>query len=210
MATEITIVRHGETTWNVEKRIQGHSNSKLTENGILQAELVANALAKREFDVLISSDLERAAETAKIINTQLLLPHEYNSNLRERSFGLMEGKTFAEIKQQLPNEYAAYKKREIKHIIPEGESIEQLFVRVTKEIEKITRKYQNQKILIVSHGLVLEMMMYKTFNIELDKPRAFSINNSSISSFYIDNNNWFLKEWGVIEHLVSLNVLNEL
>jgi probable phosphoglycerate mutase len=97
MATEITIVRHGETTWNVEKRIQGHSNSKLTENGVLQAELVGNALAKRQFNVLISSDLERAAETAKIINKTLLLPHEYNPNLRERSFGIMEGKTFLKL-----------------------------------------------------------------------------------------------------------------
>ncbi len=210
MATEITIVRHGETTWNVEKRIQGHSNSKLTENGLLQAELVGNALAKRQFNVLISSDLERAAETAKIINKTLLLPHEYNPNLRERSFGIMEGKTFSEIKQQLPEEYEAYKKRQTNHIIPEGESIEQLFKRVTNEIENISRKYHNQKVLIVSHGLVLEMMMYKTFSIELGKPRVFSINNSSISSFYIDGNSWFLKEWGVIEHLVSRNVLNEL
>ena len=65
MATEITIIRHGETIWNVQQRIQGQRNSKLSENGILQAELVANALAKREFDILISSDLERAVETAK-------------------------------------------------------------------------------------------------------------------------------------------------
>jgi probable phosphoglycerate mutase len=210
MATEITIVRHGETIWNVEQRIQGQHNSKLTKNGILQAELVANALAKREFDVLISSDLERAVETARIINTKLLLPHECNSNLRERSFGILEGKTLTEIKEQFPNEYSSYKARDPKFIIPEGESIEQLFSRVTSEMKDIAHKFCNRRVLIVSHGLVLEMMMYKTFSIELDKPRGFSINNSSISSFYIDEDNWFLKEWGVIEHLVSLNVLTEL
>jgi probable phosphoglycerate mutase len=210
MATEITIVRHGETIWNVEQRIQGQKNSNLTENGILQAELVAEALTKREFDVLISSDLERAAETARIINKKLLLTHEYNSNLRERSFGIMEGKTIAEVKEQFPEEYPFYKEREPKYVISGGESIEQLYNRVTSEIEDIARKFYNRKVLIVSHGLVLEMMMYKTFSVDLDKPRVFSINNSSISSFYIDGNNWFLKEWGVIEHLVSLNVLNEL
>lgn len=210
MATEITIVRHGETIWNTEKRIQGHLNSKLTENGILQAELVANALAKREFDVLISSDLERAADTAKIINTKLCLPHKYNSKLRERSFGILEGKTFAEIEKQHPEAYTSYKTRNPESVIQGGESINQLFNRVTSEIEDIARKFCNKKILIVSHGLVLEMMLYKTFNIELDKPRNFSINNSSISSFYINENNWFLKEWGVIEHLQSLNVLTEL
>lgn len=210
MATEITMIRHGETIWNTEQRIQGQLNSKLTENGVLQAQLVGNALAKRTFDVLISSDLERAAETARIINTKLSLPHHFNANLRERSFGKLEGMTFAEMKEQYPDEFLAYKKRDPEYVIPKGESIQQLYTRVTSAIEDIAHKYPNSKVLIVSHGLVLEMMMYKTFAISLDKPRAFSINNSSISSFNIDGNNWFLKEWGVIEHLVSLNVLNEL
>lgn len=210
MATEITIIRHGETMWNVQKRIQGQRNSKLSENGITQAELVAKALAKREFDVLVSSDLGRAIETAKIINKQLLLPHEYNANLRERSFGIFEGKNFAEIEEKYPKEFLRYKERNPEFVVPGGESIQQMYKRITSEIESVARKFKDQKVLIVSHGLVLEMMMYRTFNLNLDEPRAFSINNSSISSFYIDENNWFLKEWGVIEHLVSLNVLNEL
>jgi len=210
MATEITIIRHGETIWNAQQRIQGHRNSKLSENGIRQAGLVAKSLAKREFDVLISSDLERAAETAGIINKLLQLPLEYNENMRERSFGIVEGMTLAEMKEKFPREYRSYKEREPGFKFSGGESIEQLFNRVTLEIEAIARKFENKKVLIVSHGLVLETMMYKTFNIKLNSPRVFSINNSSISSFYIDRDNWFLKEWGVIEHLVSLNVLTEL
>ncbi|WP_045027873.1 histidine phosphatase family protein [Draconibacterium sediminis] len=210
MATEITIIRHGETVWNRQKRIQGQRNSKLSENGITQAELVAEALGKREFDVLISSDLQRAVETANIINKQLVLPHEYNANLRERSFGIFEGKNFAEIEEKYPEEYRRYKERDPGFVVPGGESIEQMYKRVISEIEAIALKFKDQKVLIVAHGLVLEMMMYKTFNLKLDEPRAFSINNSSISSFYIEGDNWFLKEWGVIEHLVSLNVLNEL
>lgn len=210
MATEITIIRHGETMWNLQKRIQGQRNSKLSENGITQAELVANALTKREFDVLVSSDLERAVETANIINQQLLLPHKCNRNLRERSFGIFEGMNFTEIEEEYPDEFRRYKERNPEFVVPGGESIKQLYMRVTSEIEAIARKYKDQKVLIVSHGLVLEMMMYKNFNLKLDEPRTFSINNSSISSFYIDEDNWFLKEWGVIEHLVSLNVLNEL
>ncbi len=210
MATEITIIRHGETIWNAQQRIQGHRNSKLSENGIRQAGLVAKSLAKREFDVLISSDLERAAETAGIINKLLQLPLEYNKNMRERSFGIVEGMTLAEMKEKFPREYRSYKEREPGFKFSGGESIEQLFNRVTLEIEAIARKFENKKVLIVSHGLVLETMMYKTFNIKLNSPRVFSINNSSISSFYIDRDNWFLKEWGVIEHLVSLNVLTEL
>lgn len=210
MATEITIIRHGETIWNAEKRIQGHQNSQLNENGITQAELVAEALTKREFDVLISSDLGRAAQTAQIINAKLQLPLEYNSRLRERSFGKVEGMNFAEMKARYPDEFNRYKARDPKFAFPGGESLEQLFNRVTSEIEAIARKFQNQKVLLIAHGLVLEMMMYKTFKIKLEDQRVFSINNSSISSFYIDNDSWFLKEWGVIEHLVSLNVLNEL
>jgi probable phosphoglycerate mutase len=139
-----------------------------------------------------------------------LLPHKYNLNLRERSFGIFEGKNFAEIAEKHPEEYRRYKERNPEFVVPGGESIQQMYERVTSEIEAIARKFKDQKVLIVSHGLVLEMMMYKTFNLKLDEPRAFSINNSSISSFYINEGNWFLKEWGVIEHLVSLNVLSEL
>lgn len=210
MATEITIIRHGETEWNTQKRIQGQQNSPLTDNGILQAQLVATALTKREFDILISSDLNRALQTANIINEKLLIKQEQNSNLRERSFGIMEGKTFGELQDLFPSSFTHYKQRDPKFVIPNGESIEQLFQRVTSAIKEIATIHKDKKVLLVSHGLVLEMMMYKTFNLPLNTPRNFSINNCSISSFYIDNKNWFLKEWGVIEHLVNMNVLSEL
>ena len=210
MATEITVIRHGETVWNTEKRIQGQLNSELTENGILQAELVAGALKKRSFDVLITSDLGRTAHTARIINNELQLPFQLNSNLRERNFGILQGKKYLEIERHLGADYHFFKQREPDYEVPEGESIGQLYRRVTSEIENLSNKYKDQNVLIVAHGLVLEMIMYKTFSVPLNNSRVFSINNSSISSFYIDNDNWFLKEWGVIEHLVSLNVLNEL
>lgn len=210
MATEITIVRHGETEWNSQKRIQGQNNSNLTENGIIQAHRVAEALSKRDFDMLISSDLGRAIETAEIINQELNLPYFTNANLRERSLGIIEGKTYNEAKQLYPADFEKFLNRDPNYSFPNGESLQQLYTRVVTTINNIEQKYNGQKILIVSHGLVLEMMMYKTFNIPLTNQRSFSINNSSISSFYINNDNWFLKEWGVIEHLVSLNVLNEL
>jgi probable phosphoglycerate mutase len=210
MAANITIVRHGETEWNVQKRIQGQHNSNLTNNGVYQAKLAAEALKKRDFDVLISSDLGRAVDTAKIINKQLNLEHMLSSGLRERSFGIAEGKTYEEIKKIYPVDFGFYIKRNPKHAFKDGESLTHLYNRVVDEINNIAEKYNGQNVLIVSHGLVLEMMMYKTFNREVNQSRVFSINNSSINTFTVDNNNWFLKEWGVIEHIISLNVLNEL
>jgi broad specificity phosphatase PhoE len=95
--TKITLVRHGETEWNVAMRLQGTKNSPLTENGIKQAELVAEALSQQKFHRLISSDLDRALKTAAILNIYHHLQIEEEPALRERNFGIMEGLTRDEI-----------------------------------------------------------------------------------------------------------------
>ena len=95
--TRFIAIRHGETKWNVEARIQGQGDSPLTAAGISQAEAIAQRLAGEKFDVLVASDLGRAAETARRIALRCGMELATDARLRERNFGLGEGLTYDEI-----------------------------------------------------------------------------------------------------------------
>ncbi len=205
MPTQVTIIRHGETEWNIENRMQGQKNSSLTQNGFLQAELTAKALMTRKFHKILSSDLGRAMQTAEIINNKLRLPILQNSNLRERCFGVMEGQTGVESIQNIPHIYESYKRRMPDYKIPGGESLTEFYNRIITEFEIIAKQHDSKNVLVISHGCVLECLLYKIFDIDLSVNRNFSINNSSINTIAIDNNKWFLQEWGNIEHLIANN-----
>jgi probable phosphoglycerate mutase len=207
--TRITIVRHGETEWNKSMQLQGHTDSPLTEIGIKQAEQLAETIKNRNYDLLISSDLNRAKRTAKIINKHLNLNIEINKELRERAFGIMEGLTRKEVEIKYKDTFRAYMTRTSDFNIRNGESLKVFSARVIKAINEIAEKYCNKNILIISHGGVLDCIIRYIFNIKLDVERKFSIYNTSVNSIIIDNGKWFLEEWGNIEHLKTISPLNE-
>jgi 2,3-bisphosphoglycerate-dependent phosphoglycerate mutase len=197
--TPVTLIRHGETEWNVAMRLQGMQNSNLTEKGMDQARMASKALMKRTFDVLISSDLERAVKTAEILNAYHHLPVEQNKLLRERNFGVMEGLTREQILARYPETYHGYMNREDTYRIPEGESLAEFYGRVTGAIKRIVKDRPGKRILIVTHGGVLDCMMRMIFNYPLTAPRRFSIFNASINDFTFENGNWHLETWGNID-----------
>lgn len=207
--TEFTIVRHGETEWNKNMRLQGFTDSPLTKKGIKQAELLGKELRCRQYDVLIVSDLYRAEHTARILNQHFNLEIIKNIGLRERSFGIMEGLTREEIEQKYAETYHAYMKRKSTYEIPKGESLVRFYNRVITALEDIINQYKNRKILIVSHGGVLDCVIRHIFHLKLDDSRNFTIYNTSVNSFIIKNNKWILEEWGNINHLKKENTLSE-
>ena len=95
--TRIVLIRHGETAWNAERRLQGHLDIDLNDEGRRQAQALANALAQERFDVLAASDLARAAQTAKALGDVLNLPLYIDGRLRERCYGGFEGLLYSEI-----------------------------------------------------------------------------------------------------------------
>ena len=198
--TYITAVRHGETEWNVSRQLQGKQNSNLTENGLKQADLTAKALKDTTFDVLYTSDLRRAKETAEIINRHHKLGIRIESSLAERNFGIMEGLTQEEIQQKYPEVYEGYMHRRETYEIPGGESLRFFYNRVTHALNIIVREHAAKRILIVTHGGVLDCMMRMIFNYPLSAPRQFSIYNASINRFSVSDGEWFLGEWGNIAH----------
>ena len=104
--TRVIVVRHGQTEWNVEARIQGQGDSRLTAEGLSQAQAIAARLATEPFDVLVSSDLGRAAETARAIGERCAKPTVFDTRLRERCFGVGEGMTYEEIDRAYPGAFA--------------------------------------------------------------------------------------------------------
>jgi len=192
--TKLTIVRHGETEWNVAMRLQGKLNSSLTTVGRKQIEYAAKALRNRKFEMLITSDLGRAMETAMIINSYHKLEVNLSENLRERNFGVMEGLTREEVAEKYPEVHEGYMTRKSNYQVPDGESLVQFYARVSAELKRIVELWPGKNILAISHGGVLDCSMRMVFGISLDACRNFTIYNASINTFSFSNNQWDLEE----------------
>src|SRR5262245_31004846 len=118
--TEILLIRHGETLWNREARMQGQNDSPLTETGLEQARKLARRLKTVAFTTLYSSDLGRAHQTARCIAEETGHEIVANEGLRERCFGIFEGLTNAEIQVKHPDHYVHFAAREPDFIMPGG------------------------------------------------------------------------------------------
>ncbi len=159
--TRLYLVRHGQSAGNAEGRFGGHSPTPLSELGLEQAEITAKTLAKERINVIYSSDLYRAVQTAAPLAELLGLPINKNPAFRERKVGVLEGKTFDESKAQFPKDYYALINRSVHHVITEGESYHQLLKRATKALHEVIRSHQGEKIVIFSHtGAICYLTLY--------------------------------------------------
>ncbi|MBN2892222.1 MAG: histidine phosphatase family protein [Bacteroidales bacterium] len=179
----LILLRHGETIDNTKGIIQGHLPGKLNENGILQAQKAALRLSKEKIDILYSSDLYRAVETAaEVLKILPKLQAEYTEELRELNMGVNQGKTKEELNWQ--NEFKGI------YIPPEGgESTEDLYERIEKFLHYIAEKHQNKTVLCVSHGGTIKAFISVLTGV--DKSQVFAvqnIKNTSISIFEILDN----------------------
>lgn len=160
------IVRHGETEWNVAKRMQGHTNSNLTKLGMEQAKARAKSLKNIKFDLAFSSDLIRAKKTAEIISLEHKLVVETTDVLRERFFGELEGKHFKDAQDELRYIFEEYvdeaeklllEQKLDKHVLDSVETVDQVLARFTLFLREIAVAYTGKTVLIVCHG---GMMMH--------------------------------------------------
>jgi len=207
--TRLFVIRHGETIWNSEGRQQGHLNSNLTELGKKQARAAAAALERVKFDALYSSDLGRAMETAEIIAGRLGLEVIPDRGLRERNLGIIQGLTFKELESRYPEVHHNYITGNVDDVIPEGESVRQRYERNVACAAELASRHPGGQILLVAHGGVLDSLLRRTLNIPLDQRRTFSLFNASVNVFIVSNDGWKLESWGVIDHLLELNTLDD-
>ena len=209
MKTIIFAVRHGETEWNLLGKQPRHLDSPLTDDGIRQAHLLAEGLVGKNIDILFSSDLGRALQTADIIAKRLSLDIHVDSRLRERHLGITQTLTKEEFAEKYPEEAAQFNTEDPDYILPGGESARQRFNRCIDCAEDLARSNADKRILIVGHGGVLNSLFYKATNTPRTEPRRFSLFNASINSFCISDGQWRLDTWGEIAHLKDMRVLDD-
>jgi alpha-ribazole phosphatase len=179
----LLLIRHGQTNWNLEQRFQGQSDIPLNETGRKQANALAERLAAEKFDAVYSSDLQRATETAKIICTSQIHP---DPRLREVNFGDWEGMIYDEIKVKYPETLAAWEADIFKNAPPHGETLEQLSIRVQSMLDELRKKHEDQNILIVAHGGVLQTLICLALKLPPTMYWQFHLSTASTSevAFY--------------------------
>jgi probable phosphoglycerate mutase len=201
-ATRIIAVRHGETAWNVDARIQGQLDIQLNDTGRWQAKRVGDALASEDLSAVYSSDLGRAHETARCIAEAVRIPVQAHSGLRERRFGLFEGKTFDEISQRWPDHHAHWRKRIPEWEPPEGgESLLQLRERVTRTVSDLASHHRGQQIAVVAHGGVLDTLYRVATGQEVNSPRTWQLPNGAINRLLWTPEGFTLVGWSDTQHL---------
>lgn len=213
LLTRICLVRHGETEWNVARRLQGQLDIALNNLGLRQAEAAAAWLAAEPdpgVSAIYSSDLKRAQATAEKIAHRLHLPVQPAPELRERRYGALEGLTYDEARERLPEAYARLETRDPDYAFPGGgESLRQLYSRVTTRLEAIAAAHPNATVVVVTHGGVLDVVNRFVRGMALELPRDFAIPNAGLNWIAFGADGWKLEAWGDIEHLEAV-ALDEL
>jgi len=200
--SEIVLVRHGETEWNAEGRIQGYlADSPLTEIGRAQAQAVARRIAGESVDALYSSDAGRTRQTVAPIAEATRLPVVLDDRLRERNYGVFEGRTYAEVERDFPQAFERFGKHDPHFAAEGGESALQFRDRVIEALERLARQAQRGRAVVVTHGGVLGAMYRHVMSIPLDAPRDFSIANASLNRLSFHAGAWRIIAWGEVAHL---------
>lgn len=201
-STRICIVRHGETDWNVEKRIQGHIDVPLNATGEAQARATAAGLTEWQFAATYSSDLIRAWRTAEIATAERGLAVRPASGLRERHYGVLQGLTADDIRAGHPGDFERYLARDPDCGFETGESLAAFAARVVSAIEALALAHRGQQLLLVSHGGVLDICYRQATGRGLRPPRDFPIPNAALNWFEVGVGGWRLIEWADRRHLV--------
>jgi len=200
-ATRILAIRHGQTAWNADSRIQGHTDIALDAVGEWQAERLAQALAGEELQALYSSDLTRARQTAAPLATRTRLELRIDPGLRERGFGEFEGLSFAQIEQRWPDEAEAWRRRDPDFGARGGEVLRDFRDRVVATVERLAQAHPGQSIALVTHGGVLDLLYREATRLALDAPRSWQLANASINRLLHSAEGLVLVGWADVGHL---------
>lgn len=208
--TRFCLVRHGETDWNAARRLQGHTDIDLNARGLAQAKQMALALKSihLQFDVLYTSDLQRAAKTAQAIEELFKASAISNMALRERHLGALQGLTTDEAPMREPELWKSHLSRNIEENLRNGESIQQFADRIRTALEQIREQHLGKTILLVSHGGVLDMMYRIAINQPLDAEKAVTVPNASLNWISHDGLHWQVDGWADTSHLEDLALDN--
>ncbi|KAG7673590.1 hypothetical protein Ndes2526B_g02961 [Nannochloris sp. 'desiccata'] len=206
-ACELVLVRHGETNFNVESRLQGQMfpGPALNDSGIKQAEALAARLAEEKFNAFYTSDLTRTLQTIDIVHkhhyNQTNLIIQRDTDLRERKLGQLEGKAMTEAKMTLPVVWLGLNTPNEASLQAGIEPLDTMLARITAALERIAASHPQQRVLVVTHGGVLHAVHRKATH---TAPKGRSA-NCAINTIRIDCSQkpavWAVVSWADDEHL---------
>ncbi|MDH6592863.1 putative phosphoglycerate mutase [Variovorax sp. TBS-050B] len=201
--TRLIAVRHGETAWNVDTRIQGQLDIGLNATGLWQARRVGQALADEDIGAIYASDLSRAWQTALEIAKPHGLVVQPEPGLRERAFGRFEGMSFAEIEATLPEEARRWRERDPEFEPEGGESLLVFRERVTRVASALAARHPGQLVALVAHGGVMDVLYRAATRQELQAPRTWQLGNAAINRMLWTPEGFSLVGWSDTAHLVG-------
>ena len=205
-ATRFCFVRHGETEWNAERRMQGHIDIALNAVGRRQAAAAGLFLRSCKVDAIYSSDLARAWSTALAIGTACGLKPEAARELRERCMGVFEGMTYVEAEARHPDLYARFDGRDPDLDLDTGESLRQMHARITDKISALEAAHRGQCLVVVVHGGVLDIINRFVRGHPLHTARDFLIPNAGLNWVSCRAGRWKIESWGETAHLDALDL----
>ena len=177
----LVLVRHGQSMWNREHRIQGQLDPPLSPEGVRQAELLGGRLAGRRFAAFYSSDLKRAYETAEVIGRFIDMEPVADASLREIFLGDWEGLTTAEITSRYPQAWAAWVEEPDWDVVPGGEGAAAFETRVAAALDAISVRHPHGDVLIVTHGGVIQVALHRIVGRASRGLFPFKIQNASLT-----------------------------
>jgi 2,3-bisphosphoglycerate-dependent phosphoglycerate mutase len=201
MITRLCIVRHGETAWNAEHRVQGQLDVPLNAIGHAQAMAASKVLSQEKFDVIYSSDLSRARQTAAPTAAQLSLEVLLDKDLRERHYGIFERLTYAEVKVRFPEDYARFEAREPDYAFRTGESLKDFYARSVVVMSKIAKAHEGKSILVFTHGGILDKFYRFVTGMSISAERNFGIPNAGLNRVEVTAAGWQIRAWADVAHL---------
>ena len=207
--TRIIAIRHGETAWNADTRIQGQIDIPLSDVGRRQAALLGQALADEPVTAIYASDLLRAWETAEFLGRAVDIALTPETALRERCFGEFEGKTFAEIEVQLPEQSQRWRKRDPDFTPAGGESLLTLRERVVAAAARLAADHPGELIAMVAHGGVMDVLYRAATRLDIQAPRTWALGNAAINRLLWTSEGFTLVGWGDTQHLAEGAVLDD-
>jgi len=203
-ATRICLVRHGETEWNAEGRVQGQTDIPLSATGLAQAKAAAAALARHDFSAIYSSDLMRVTQTAEPTVRRMALPLQLDVGLRERHFGIFERMLYTEVRERHPEHYARFRDKDPAFDFETGESLTTFSERAVAAVRRIVERHPGEQALVFTHGGVLEMVYRHVKVLGLSSERDFGTPNAGLNWIEISSTGaWQVLSWAEVTHLES-------
>ncbi|CAN5837530.1 histidine phosphatase family protein [soil metagenome] len=199
--TRVVAIRHGETAWNADGRIQGQLDLPLNATGRWQAGRMAAALADEGIQRVYSSDLMRAMETAQPLAAATGIEIVADEGLRERAFGTFQGMTFAEIEQRWPEQSQRWRQRDPAFGPEGGEVLRDFYERCVATVTRLAAESEGLTIAVVAHGGVMDCLYRAATRLELNAPRTWHVGNASINRLLYTPQGLTLVGWSDVQHL---------